>query len=149
MTDVQPPGVDEVRKAAYRVADAVRAVEDAIAYTPADAEGWDDLRWAAQRLGAVLALAPEPDDVKSGKWISRPRSAPVILPDGGPKGGYRRAERERLLAAGWRRLDLPQTSRCWIPPGCDGTQRAERQTLTAALAALDAEQGQPQPQGAG
>ncbi|NES30067.1 hypothetical protein GCE86_06675 [Micromonospora terminaliae] len=146
MTDVQPPGVDEVRKAAYRVADAVRAVEDALAYTPANQASWDDLRWSAKRLSSLLRLAPERlDDAEPVRLADsdRPRvrrAAPAVLPDGGAHGNYRRADRERLLAAGWRRVDILGDSRCWVPPGCDGGVRSERRSLAAALAALDAEQ---------
>ncbi len=131
---------DDLRRAAYRVADAARQVEDAMAYTPATAPAWADLRWAHARLSAVLRLAPDAD------------SGPVLAPQDVPKRPGRRARETaeitrdawpiELEAAGWACLDV-KSCRRWVPPGSDG-RRADRVTLTEA-GALRGQAVRPQP----
>ncbi|MEV0881758.1 hypothetical protein AB0I85_28500 [Micromonospora echinofusca] len=129
------PATDELRRAAYRVADAARQVEALIVHTPASATAWADLRWAHAHLSAVLRLAPDTPDEAAGSPMAETseRTTPTVQRD--PS-----VHVSALQDAGWLRLEV-KSPRRWVPPGSDGS-RADRMTQTEALAALRAQAGQ-------
>ncbi|MEU1679285.1 hypothetical protein ABZ422_09385 [Micromonospora zamorensis] len=144
LSTADPASADALRRAAYRLADAARQVEAALARTPANTPTWADLRWAHARLTAVLRLAPDPDQ---GEEPAPPALPPLPASQGRQPYGTRVPRNLwplELETAGWLHLEV-RASRRWVPPGSDG-RRSERMTLTDAWAALRAQGGgQPPP----